>query len=107
MERDMELTREQKTNILMAQDIVYIKEDLGKKRPSKELPDEIRSMILQGQYAFIVSVLRGDDWEKYDELTDDEIDRCFEDRIQDIRQDPRSKEMRKLANILAGEPIQI
>jgi hypothetical protein len=54
-----------------------------------------------------VSVLRGDDWEKYDELTDDEIDRCFEDRIQDIRQDPRSKEMRKLANILAGEPIQI
>lgn len=103
----MELTREQKTNLLMAQDITYIKEDLNKKNPDKNLPDDIRSLFLQGQYAFIVSVLRGDEWQKYDELTDDELNQCFEDRIQDIKQDPRSKEMRKLANILAGEPIQI
>lgn len=103
----MELTREQKTNLLMAQDITYIKEDLNKKNPDKNLPDDIRSLFLQGQYAFIVSVLRGDEWQKYDELTDDELNQCFEDRIQDIKQDPRSKEMRKLANILAGEQIQI
>ena len=66
----MSLTREEKINILMAQDMIGIKKDL-------EFED----------YSFLCSILEGNDFKQYIDWSDDEVNSEFKDRFQDILDD--------------------
>lgn len=66
----MGLTREEKINILMAQDMIGIKKDL-------EFED----------YSFLCSILEGNDFKQYIDWSDDEVNSEFKDRFQDILDD--------------------
>lgn len=66
----MVLTREEKINILMAQDMIGIKKDL-------EFED----------YSFLCSILEGNDFKQYIDWSDDEVNSEFKDRFQDILDD--------------------
>ena len=69
-EINMVLTREEKINILMAQDMIGIKKDL-------EFED----------YSFLCSILEGNDFKQYIDWSDDEVNSEFKDRFQDILDD--------------------
>ena len=81
------LTREEKINILMAQDIIAIRQDM-------EFED----------YSFICSVLQGEGWKQYDNLSDKQVDMEFNDRWDDIKD---CVETLELAHKLNGEPIDL
>lgn len=81
----MGLTREEKINILMAQDMIGIKKDL-------EFED----------YSFLCSILEGNDFKQYKDWSDDEVNSEFKDRFQDILDDADTLE---LAHKLNEEPI--
>lgn len=69
-EINMVLTREEKINILIAQDMIGIKKDL-------EFED----------YSFLCSILEGNDFKQYIDWSDDEVNSEFKDRFQDILDD--------------------
>ena len=81
------LTREEKINILMAQDIIGIRQDM-------EFED----------YSFICSVLEGDGWKQYNNLTDEQVNIEFKDRFEDILD---CADTLALAHKLNGEPIDL
>ena len=81
------LTKEEKVNILMAQDIVGIKLDM-------EFED----------YSFLCSILQGEGWKQYNNLTDEQIEVEFKDRFEDIKD---CVETLELAHKLNGEPINL
>ena len=81
----MGLTREEKINILMAQDMIGIKKDL-------EFED----------YSFLCSILEGNDFKQYIDWSDDEVNSEFKDRFQDILDDADTL---ALAHKLNEEPI--
>ena len=83
----MSLTREEKINILIAQDIVSIKQDM-------EFED----------YSFIYSVLQGDGWKQYNDLTDEQVNSEFKDRWHDIKD---CADTLALAHKLNEEPINL
>ncbi len=83
----MALTRDEKVNILAAQDIMSIKEDL-------EYED----------YSFIYSVLQGDGWKHYNDLTDEQVNSEFKDRWDDIKDCAATL---ALAHKLNEEPINL
>ena len=83
----MGLTRDEKVNILMAQDIISIKQDI-------DFED----------YSFLCSVLQGDGWKQYDNLTDEQIDVEFKDRFEDIKD---CADTLALAHKLNEEPIDL
>lgn len=81
----MGLTREEKINILMAQDMIGIKKDM-------EFED----------YSFLCSILQGNDFKQYKDWSDDEVNSEFKDRFQDILDDADTL---ALAHKLNEEPI--
>lgn len=83
----MGLTREEKINILTAQDIMVIKQDM-------EFED----------YSFLCSILQGtnEDFEQYKDWSDDEVNSEFKERFQDILDDADTL---ALAHKLNEEPI--
>lgn len=83
----MALTREEKINILTAQDIIGIKKDM-------EFED----------YSFICSVLQGDDFKQYKDWSDDEVNNEFRDRFDDILD---CADTMALAHKLNEEPIDL
>lgn len=83
----MGLTREEKINILTAQDIIGIKKDM-------EFED----------YSFICSVLQGDDFKQYKDWSDEEINNEFRDRFDDILD---CADTMALAHKLNEEPIDL
>lgn len=83
----MGLTREEKINILTAQDIIGIKKDM-------EFED----------YSFICSVLQGDDFKQYKDWSDDEVNNEFRDRFDDILD---CADTMALAHKLNEEPIDL
>lgn len=83
----MSLTRDEKINILIAQDIVSIKQDM-------EFED----------YSFIYSVLQGDGWKQYNDLTDEQVNSEFKDRFEDIKDCAATL---ALAHKLNEEPINL
>ena len=85
----MGLTREEKINILMAQDMIGIKKDL-------ELED----------YSFLCSILEGNDFKQYKDWSDDEVNSEFKDRFQDIL-DEDDGDTLGLAHKINGEPIDL
>jgi hypothetical protein len=85
----MGLTREEKINILMAQDMIGIKKDL-------EFED----------YSFLCSILEGNDFKQYKDWSDDEVNSEFKDRFQDIL-DEDDGDTLALAHKINGEPIDL
>ena len=83
----MSLTREEKINILTAQDIVSIKQDM-------EFED----------YSFLCSILQGDGWKQYNDLTDEQVNSEFKDRFEDIKDCAATL---ALAHKLNEEPINL
>ena len=83
----MSLTRDEKVAILMAQDIVSIKQDI-------EFED----------YSFLCSILQGDGWKQYDLLTKEQVDMEFNDRWDDIKD---CADTLALAHKLNEEPINL
>lgn len=83
----MALTRDEKVAILMAQDIVSIKQDI-------EFED----------YSFLCSILQGDGWKQYDLLTKEQVDMEFNDRWDDIKD---CADTLALAHKLNEEPINL
>ena len=81
------LSREEKVNILMAQDIVGIKNDFTFE-----------------DYSFICSILEGEGWKQYNNLSDEQIEVEFKDRFEDIKD---CVETLELAHKLNGEPINL
>ena len=81
------LSREEKVNILMAQDIVGIKLDM-------EFED----------YSFLCSILQGEGWTQYNNLSDKQVDMEFNDRWDDIKD---CVDTLALAHKLNGEPIDL
>lgn len=64
----MSLTREEKINILTAQDIIGIKKDMHFE-----------------DYSFICSVLQGDGFKQYKDWSDHEVNSEFKDRFEEIK----------------------
>ena len=83
----MSLTRDEKINILIAQDIVSIKQDM-------EFED----------YSFIYHVIVGDGWKQYKDWSDEEVNSEFKDRFDDIKD---SVDVLALAHKLNEEPIDL
>ena len=83
----MALTRNEKINILMAQDIVCIKNDFAFE-----------------DYSFICSMLKGEGWTQYNLLTKEQLDMEFNDRFNDIRGCVKTL---YLAHKLNEEPINL
>ena len=84
----LDMNRQEKINILMAHDIFYIKKDFQNE-----------------DYFFVASILQGDGWKQYNNLTDEEISSEINDRWDDIAGgDP---EILALAHKLNGEPIKL
>ncbi len=83
----MSLTRDEKVAILMAQDIVDIK----------------RNMVYE-DYSFICSILQGEGWKQYNNLSDKQVDMEFCDRWDDIKD---CAETLELAHKLNEEPINL
>ena len=84
----MALTREEKINILTAQDIIGIKKDM-------EFED----------YSIIYDlIVGGDGWKQYNDYSDDEINNEFRDRFDDILD---CAETMALAHKLNEEPIDL
>jgi len=83
----MSLTRDEKVAILMSQDIMDIKRNM-------ELED----------YSFLCSILQGEGWKQYNNLSDKQIDMEFNDRWDDIKD---CAETLELAHKLNEEPINL
>lgn len=83
----MALTREEKINILTAQDIIGIKKDM-------EFED----------YSFLCSILQGDGFKQYKDWSDEEINNEFRDRFDDIID---CADTLALAHKLNEEPIDL
>ena len=83
----MGLTREEKINILVAQDIISIKQDI-------EFED----------YSFIYHVIVGDGWKQYKDWSDEEVNSEFKDRFEDIKD---CADTLALAHKLNEEPINL
>ena len=83
----MSLTREEKINILTAQDIMSIKQDI-------ELED----------YSFLCSILQGDCFKQYNNLSNKSVDDEFRDRFDDIKD---CADTLALAHKLNEEPIDL
>ena len=86
------LTRDEKINILMAQDIIMIEQGIDSK-----------------DYYFICCILQGDGFKQYDDITDDQLDLEFEDRWEWIICDnnPNTTAILALSHVLNGEPIDL
>jgi hypothetical protein len=82
------MTRQEKINILMAHDIFYIKKDFQNE-----------------DYFFVASILQGDGWKQYNNLSDVEIDSEINDRWDDIA--GGDAEILALAHKLNGKPIKL
>jgi hypothetical protein len=83
----MNLTKNEKINILIAHDIMSIKNDINKKN-----------------YNFIYCVLRGRGWKQYDDLDNSQINKEFNDRLDHIKE---CMETLALANELNDRPIDL
>lgn len=83
----MALTREEKVNILMAQDIVRIKDHLDGE-----------------YYSYLCDILTGGGWTQYDKLTDEQIDVEFKESWSNILDDD-DVQVLALAHKLNGKPI--
>lgn len=83
----MGLTREEKINILMAQDMIGIKKDM-------EFED----------YSFLCSILQGDGFKQYKDWSDHEVNSEFNDRWDDIKD---CADTLALAHELNEEPINL
>ena len=81
------MERQEKINILMAHDIMQIRED-----------------IENGDYEFVCSILQGEGWEQYNKLTDYQIDDELEDRFVYVNLNDKIID---LANRLNGKPIKL
>jgi hypothetical protein len=81
------MERQEKINILMAHDIMQIRED-----------------IENGDYEFVCSILQGEGWEQYNKLTDYQIDDELEDRFVYVNLNDKIID---LANRLNGKPINL
>ena len=86
------LTRDEKTNILMAQDIISIKEGIDAK-----------------DYTFICNILQGDGFKQYYDITDDQFDLEFEERWEWIICDENlnTTAILALSHVLNEEPIDL
>lgn len=86
------LTRNEKTNILMAQDIIRIEQGIKLK-----------------DYEYICCILQGDEFKQYDDLTDDQLDLEFKQSWDWIINDenPNTTEILALSHVLNGEPIDL
>lgn len=83
----MSLTRDEKVNILVAQDIISIKKDM-------EIED----------YSYIYEVIVGDGWTHYNDLTDEQVNNEFRERFDDIID---CADTMALAHKLNEEPIDL
>jgi len=81
------MERQEKINILMAHDIMQIRED-----------------IENGDYELVCSILQGEGWEQYNKLTDYQIDGELEDRFVYVNLNDKIID---LANRLNGKPIKL
>lgn len=86
------LTRDEKTAILMAQDIISIKDGIDEK-----------------DYTFICCILQGDGFKQYDDLTDDQLDLEFKESWNWITNDknPNTTAILALSHVLNEEPIDL
>jgi hypothetical protein len=83
----MSLTKDEKINILVAQDIMSIKNDIN-----------------CDDYSFLHCILTGDGWKQYNNLTNEQINSEFVDRFEDIKD---CAETLALAHKLNEEPIDL
>ena len=84
----MALTRDEKINIMVAQDIISIKADM-------EIED----------YSIIYDLIVGDDgWKQYKDYSDEEVNSEFKDRFEDIKD---CADTLALAHKLNEEPINL
>ena len=84
----MSLTREEKINIMVAQDIISIKADM-------EIED----------YSIIYDlIVGGDGWKQYKDYSDEEVNSEFNDRWDDIKD---CADTLALAHKLNEEPINL
>lgn len=83
----MTFSRDEMTNILIAQDIISIRDDMT-----------------YNDFEFIYAVLRGDGWRQYDNLTIKQLKSEFVDRFDDIKNCAMTLE---LAHKLNEEPIDL
>jgi len=83
----MALTRDEKVAILMAQDIMGIKNDFTFE-----------------DFSFICSVLQGDGWTQYNNLSAKQVDAEFNERWDDIKD---CADTLALAHKLNEEPIDL
>ena len=65
------LSRSAKTNLLVANDILSIKSDMD-----------------AGDYQLISAIISGQDFTQYNNMTEDELSSEFEDRWEDIKENP-------------------
>jgi len=86
------LTRDEKTAILMAQDIIRIKQGLKTK-----------------DYEYICCILQGDGFKQYYEITDDQLDSEFKESWNWIINDNNydSTKILALSHVLNGKPIDL
>ena len=86
------LTRNEKTNILMADDIIRIKQGIKTK-----------------DYEYICCILQGDGFKQYYDITDDQFDLEFKERWELIIDDenPNTTAILALSHVLNGEPIDL
>ena len=80
-----ELSRSAKTNLLVANDILSIKSDMN-----------------AGDYQLISAIISGQDFTQYNNMTEDELNSEFEDRWEDIKDNPDVLELGR-ADWFAGD----
>jgi hypothetical protein len=81
-------TRDEKTNLLMAWDIFALREDLKK-----------------NDYQMICGILRGEGYQQYDNMTEEDFDNEFYEKYDE--QIKYSTKILQLAHVLNGEPINL
>jgi hypothetical protein len=86
------LTRDEKTNILMADEIIRIEQ-----------------MLKEKDYEYICRILQGDGFKQYDDLTDDQLDLEFKESWNWIINDnnPNTTAILALSHVLNNEPIDL
>lgn len=81
-------TRNEKTSLLMAWDIIALREDLK-----------------ANDYQMICGILRGDGYQAYDLMTEKDLDNEFHEKYDE--QIVHSTKILQLAHVLNGEPINL
>ena len=81
-------TRNEKTSLLMAWDIVALREDLKK-----------------NDYQMICGILKGEGYQQYDNMTEEDFNEEFYEKYES--QIIYSTKILQLAHVLNGEPINL